>query len=77
MLGIIHLTTELEIVPPPPFWQVFHWNLAPWSYIRGHFRCYCWDPMYPISLDDATAFVVQAIVDAQKCYIPASVPHFH
>ena len=28
-----------------------------------------------MSLDDATTFVVQAIVDAQKRYIPASVPH--
>ena len=31
--------------------------------------------MYLMSMDVATAFVVQAIVDAQKCYIPASVPH--
>ena len=28
-------------------------------------------------MNDATAFVVQAIVDAQKRYIPASVPHCH
>ena len=35
---------KLEIVPPPPCWQVFHWNLAPWSHIRGHFRRYCWNP---------------------------------
>ena len=35
---IIHLTIELEIVPPPPFRQVFHWNLASWSHIRRHFR---------------------------------------
>ena len=31
--------------------------------------------MYSMSLDDANAFVVQAIFDAQKCFVPASVPH--
>ena len=72
---IIHLTMELEIVSPLHFRQVFHCNLAPWSHIRGHFRRHCWDPMYSMSLDDATAFAVQAIFDAQKRYIPASVPH--
>ena len=73
----IYLILELEILPPPPFRKVFHWSSAPWSHVRGYLRCFCWDPMCFMSIDDATAFITQAVVGAQQCYIPTSVPRCH
>ena len=33
--------------------------------------------MCSMSLDDATAFVMHAIVGAQQCYVSTSVPNYH
>ena len=71
---LLKFIVRLQVPPPLTPQPVYHWKMAPWNHVCGHFLCVQWDVLKTGTISDANGAFNDIITQVHDHYVSSTIP---